>query len=254
MSLLSQALTVTMRKMLTDRTWAGKEVYDQPVDPLDKVLRQNTDTPRPAIAVYCDEVSGKPTGRETQGGMQSATVHVFAYLPPAGFDVPDGSARLGADQAGIALNMLGRQADGALHYGNENWISLWRRFVPRVDAKKSRFVLLEIESGARIPTLEMTYQLTCVEEPTFGSPLYGAWVQFDELLRLTPDGAIIADYFKAAIEKPDDIPDYERFRANFALTWSELEATGFAPVMIDETPVLQGVSLVTPGESNPEGD
>lgn len=253
MSLLSQALNISLRKMLTDRTWAGAEVFDQPVDPLAKVLREGGQEPVPAIAVYCDETSGTPTGRETQGGLQSVSMHVFAYMPPTGIKVPDGSAQLGPDQAGIALNMLGRQIDAAMHFGHQEWIDLWRRFVPMVKNKKSRFVLLEIESGARIPTLELTYELSCVEEPTFGKPLYGAWVQFDEMMRRTPDGTIIADYFKVAIENPSDIPDFEQFRANFALTWSELETTGFAPVMIDATPVLQGVSLVEPGEDNPDG-
>lgn len=251
MSILSQALVTSFRKMVNDRTWAGDRVSEQPVDPLADVLRADGRPPLPVIAVYCDEVAGNPSGRETQSGTQSVSMNVFAYLPPAGILVPDGSAELGAAQAGFALNLLGRQIDASMHYGHDDWIALWRRLVPRITSKKSRFVLLEIESGVRIPTLELTYELMAVEEPMFGKPLYGAWLQLDTLLRASPDGAIVAEYIKAAIEAPNDLLDYERFRANHALTYSELETTGFAPVMIKETPVLQGVNLV---EQRPDQD
>ncbi|MEN5278067.1 hypothetical protein ABE527_14075 [Brucella sp. TWI432] len=244
MSILSQALVTSFRKIVTGRTWAGQEVHEQPVDPLANVLRADGNTPSPVVAIYCDEVAGGPAGRETQSGTQGVSLHVFAYLPPAGFHVPDGSAELGSAQAGFALNLLGRQIDAAMHYGHDEWIALWRRLVPRINSKKSRFVLLEIETGERVPTLELTYELMAVEEPMFGKPLYAAWLQLDTLLRASPDGAIVAEYIKAAIEAPNDLLDYERFRANHALTYSELETTGFAPVMIKETPVLQGVNLV----------
>lgn len=250
MSILSQALVTSFRKIVTDRTWAGQEVHEQPVDPLANVLRDDGSKPTPVIAIYCDEVAGGPAGRETQSGTQNVSMHVFAYLPPAGFSVPDGSADLGAAQAGFALNLLGRQIDASLHYGHDDWIAIWRRLVPRVVSKKSRFVLLEIETGARVPTLELTYELMAVEEPMFGKPLYAAWVQLDGLLRATEDGAIVANYIKAAIEQPGDVQDYEKFRANHALSYSELETAGFAPVVIKDTPVLQSVGLVDAGSAD----
>ena len=251
MSLIALATRVILLRLLTGRTWAQDQVFDSPLDPIDEILRAANAAPKPVIAVYTAESKGKPVGLETQGGKQNVRTAVYVYLPPSKVTIPDGLAfEIDNVGAGLALSTIGRQIDAAIHLGNAPWIKVWRRFVTCVDEKTSRFVLVEIQSGVKVPCMEVIYELDCVADADFAKPLYGAWLDLDTLLRADgagTEGETLADHIKGLIEKPEGLQPYEVFQANFGLTDAAFEATGLAPLpgSVDpntgDVPVVQSV-------------
>lgn len=238
MSLVSLATRVILQELLKGRTWAGGLIMDQPLDPIQEVLRGADDAGKPVIAVYTSKAEGKPTGHDTQGGPQSLSLMVYVYLPPRKIELPDSVAfEIDNTGSGLALDVIGRQVDAALHYGNTDWIKLWRRFVLNVESRTARFVLVEIERGLPVPCLELQYQVRTVADADFGRPLYGDWVTLDTLLRdddKVADNIHLADLIKGLIEKPDGLFDYQAFQMNFGLTDEAHMAIGLAPLVTRE--------------------
>lgn len=236
MSLVAQAILTTTRHVLDGRTWAQGRVHEQPVDPIDSMLRAGQDTGKPVLAVYVEQVESEPVGRETQHGTRMVTLKVMAYISPSVTHVGDElEISFEADGAGLALNMLGRQVDAALHYGNPTWVKLWGDFVLRITGRKMRFLLVEVENAVRIPTAEIEYKLETVAEPDMGVPLFGAWLGLDTLLRTKgADEQQLADIIKEAIEQPEGLPDWQQFQVARNLSDAAFRATGLAPLAVDD--------------------
>lgn len=237
MSLISLATRTILLELLRNRTWAEERVLDQPVDPIQDVLRGADERGKPVIAVYTGKAEGKPVGHDTQGGVQSIDLMVYVYLPPRKIELPETvTFEIDNTGAGLALNVMGRQIDAALHSGNAPWVKLWRKFVLSVESRTDRFVLVEIERGLPVPCLEMKYQLRAVAEADFAKPLYGAWKELDTLLRASTiaGSANLADLIKVLIESPAGLFDYERFQLNYGLTDEAYMAIGLAPLATNE--------------------
>ncbi|MCO5144542.1 MAG: hypothetical protein M9895_00035 [Aquamicrobium sp.] len=237
MSLISLATRTILQEMLRGRTWAEDRILDQPIDPIQEVLRGADERGKPVIAVYTSKAEGKPTGLDTQAGVQSIDLNVYVYLPPRKIELPE-SVEFEIDNsgAGLALNVMGRQIDAAMHYGNADWIKLWRSFVLSVEKRTDRFVLVEIERGLPVPCLEILYEIRAVAEADFAKPLYGAWVDLDTLLRASevPGSTDLADLIKGLIESPEDLFGYEVFQLNHGLTDEAYMAIGLAPLATNE--------------------
>lgn len=233
MSLVSQALVTVVRKALTGRTWAAGNVLEQPVDPLAEMIRDGQG--EPYLAIYSEQTKGEPTGTETQSGVRQVKLKLIAYVPPkVVVEQDEVSFEFDNTGAGLLLNLIGRQADAALHYGNSTWVDLFRKFVLRVEKVETRYLLIELENGVRVPALEACYEVQSVPEPEFGKPLYGAWLQLDTTLRVTTEGAKVADMFKALIESPADLPDYQQFQMSTNLSDAAFRSTGLDPLAVDD--------------------
>jgi len=233
MSLISLATRAIFQEMLRNRTWAEDRILDQPIDPVQEVLRGADERGKPVIAVYTSKAEGKPTGLDTQGGVQEIDLMVYAYLPPRKIELPDSvTFEIDNTGAGLALNVMGRQVDAAQHYGNADWVKLWRKFVLSIESRTDRFVLVEIERGLPVPCLEIQYRLRAVAEADFAKPLYGAWKELDTLLRAStvPGSADLANLMKGLIESPANLFDYEAFQLNHGLTDNAFMSTGLAPL------------------------
>ncbi|RWC91653.1 MAG: hypothetical protein EOS72_03080 [Mesorhizobium sp.] len=263
MSLIALATRVVLVRLLAGRTWAQDPVLDSPLDPIEEILRAANGQPKPVIAVYTSESKGKPVGLETQGGKQSVRTAVYVYLPPSKVTLPEGVAfEIDNVGSGLALSTMGRQIDAAMHLGNTPWLKIWRRFVTCIDEKTSRFVLVEVQSGVKIPCMEVIYELDCVADADFAKPLYGAWLDLDTLLRADgadTEGEMLANHIKSLIEKPEGLHPYEVFQANFGLMDAAYEATGLAPLAgsLDpdsgESPLLNSVDAPQQTEIVPPG-
>lgn len=250
MSLIAIATRVVLARILTGRTWATGQILDQPLDPIAEVLRAADGKPKPVIAIYTGEAKGKPAGLETQGGCQNIRMMLYIYLPPAKVTLPNSVAfEIDNVGSGLLLGTLSRQVDAAMHFGNQSWIEVWRRFVLKIDEKLERYVLVEIEHGVKVPCLELIYELDTVADADFAKPLYGAWLQLDTLLRADgagSEGVLLADHLKSLIEQPANLHDYEVFQGNFGLSDAAFEATGLAPVItIASGPNAGDVPIVT---------
>ena len=232
MSLVSQALVSLTRYVLLGNTWAADRVLEQPVEPIDDLLRGADGAQKPVLAVYVESAKMEVVGRETQGRKGMLDLKVFVYIAPGTTELPEGTAfTLDGRQAGLTLNVVGRQVDAALHFGSDAWISVWRKFVVSVDEREVRYMLVEVENGVKIPTMEICYRCSTIPDPEFGTPVYGAWLALDTALRTAGgEKAVLADLFKAMIENPAGMPDYQDLQVNFGLTDAALAATGLGPV------------------------
>lgn len=253
MSLISLATRVVLARLLVGRTWAG-QVLDQPLDPISEILRASQQPPKPVIAIYTGQAKGEPVGHETQGGPQAVRTMVYVYLPPSRIDLPDG-VQYSIDNvgSGLALAVLGRQIDAAMHFGAAAWLEIWRGFVLQVEERIARFVLVEVQGGVRVPCMEVIYDCRCVADADFGKPIYGAWQKMDALLRadgVGSEGAKLADLIKDLIEAPTGLHPYEIFQGNFGLGKAPFMVTGLAPLATDDedgsAPLLEDVDFVPP--------
>lgn len=246
MSLVSLAVRIIARNCISGQTWAEARVMDQPIDPIMEVVSNDEYVGKPAVALYTQRSKGTPCGLETQGGPQEQVLMAYVYLPPNKIDLPDGVAFEADNQtAGIVLNAMGRQIDAAMHFGNEAWVTLWRKFVLNVEVMKSQFVLVEIEDGVRVPCLEISYEIKTIAEPDFGAPLYGYWLELDTELRgMSAEGILLADLFKGLIEAPSGLEDFAQFQMNFGLTDPAFASTGLDPLAVNDdgtAPLLEDV-------------
>lgn len=145
------------------------------------------------------------------------------------------------------MNLIGRQVDAALHFGNPEWLAVFRRFVTRGEGKVVGYVLVEVENSVRIPCLEIAYDLITVADADYGKPIYGAWADLDVLLRKTEEGRHLADLIKSMIETPSGLLPYQQFQVNFGMTDAAIRAVGLGPITDDgSTPLLTDVELVPP--------
>lgn len=261
MSLVSLATRVIFGEMLKGRTWAEDRIIDSPLDPIAEVLRSTDGSGKPVIAVYTSKATGKPVGMDTQGGAQSIDLMVYAYLPPKSVSLPEGiEFTIDNTGAGLALDTMGRQIDAATHYGNEDWVRLWRGFVLNVEEREARFVLVELERGLPVPCVEVKYSLRTIAEADFGREIYAEWAKLDAALRATEraDDTQLADLIKGLIESPADLEDFEQFQMNFGLSDAAHQATGLAPLAVTEDgeaplleelvePLLDEMDIVAPG-------
>jgi hypothetical protein len=248
MSIASQAIITTARKLITGATWAGANVEEAPVDPVSELINKAAEGKvLPYIAVYIERMTGKPNGVEGD-----ADLKIYIYLPPNEMQVPDGeSFRPSRRIAGMTLNILARQVENALATTVAPWSEIWRRLVLSIGDRTFRPLLLEIENGVRVPAMEISLALDVLPEPEIGSPLSTTYQLFDAALRATDD-AVIADIFKAAIENPADLEAYEDAAMQLHMTSAAVDALGIGPITADaldeegSIPLVADTDLVPP--------
>mgnify|MGYP000712830981 CR=1 FL=1 len=90
MSLVSFALRLIASRILVNRTWAGGNVLNAPVTPIEEVLRR-AQVPhtgaleiaaKPTIGVFSSAMKSKPTGRDIGSDRRSRRIVVMAFTRP----------------------------------------------------------------------------------------------------------------------------------------------------------------------------
>jgi hypothetical protein len=248
MSIASQAIITTARKLITGATWAGTNVEESPIDPVDGLVNKAAEGEvLPYIAVYIERMTAKD-----DGGAGDADLKVYIYLPPNRVKMPDGEAfSPSRKNSGMTLNIITRQVENALAKTVEPWSEIWRKLVLSIGDRTYRQILIEHESGVRVPAVELSLALTVLREPEIGSPLSQTYQLLDAALRANGDEAV-ADVFKAAIENPADLESYQDAAMQLHMTSAAIEGLGIGPVTpdaVDEEgaiPVLADTDLIDP--------
>lgn len=255
MSMVGQAVLIATDGVVRGKTWAGDRILQQPVDPIGEVLRSAGEEPGPVIATYVESSDFDVVGRQSQGRKATVELKIFVYLGPGRVAVPKGEDEffyLDQTTAGLLLNLMARQVDAALH-GDGDWVQIWRKFVSAIQRRRVLYLLVEVENGVKIPTLEISYTLETIPDPDFGVPLTVAWSMLDAKLRAGGEEQVaLADLLKGMIVAPEGLPAYQDLQNNFGLTRAALAATGLGPVVPEavepdtgELPVLEEVEIGT---------
>jgi hypothetical protein len=234
MSLVAQAMVMTVTRALRGQTWAADRVYEQPINPLKFALSGPDNGGKPMLAVYVEHTTGAPRGLELQHGIQSMCIKIVAYVPPVVRVVEGGETlAFNNDSAALVLNLMQRQVLNHLQTGNTPWVQLFRKLSAGASERKSRFLLIEFEDGVRLPSAEMTIDLQCAPEPNIGEALKGPWLTLDGLLRGEGEGEI-ADLIKASVEAGGQVPDWALLQAQLNLSDEAYLASGLAPLAVGE--------------------
>jgi hypothetical protein len=230
--LVSILVRETLRQLLLNQTWAGSDIYDQPIDPLDLMMSRESDARnRAAISVYTHSQDSKDDGEGSQAETQTIDARILIYAPSGRIEIPDSvNLALDADSVGLTLNLMARQCEAAIHRNVEPWSEMWRQVSRNFIRTNSRYLLLETEDGVRFPTVEIQYSINCIPEPKFNcDELYGNWKLFDAALREggSPTLVAIADMMKSSIVAPESLLPGEAFQINHQTTNQETRNLGF---------------------------
>lgn len=257
MSMVGQAILISTEGVIKGATWAGDRLLQQPVDPIGQVLRDAGDEPGPVIALYVESSDFDVVGRQSQGRKATVELKIFVYLGPGRVAIPKGEGGqdeyfyLDQSTPGLLLNLIGRQVDAAFH-GEGEWVQIWRKFASSISRRRVHYLLVEVENGVKIPTLEISYTLETIPDPDFGVPLTVAWSMLHAKLRTGGEEQLaLAELLKAMIVAPEGLPSYRDIQNNLGLTPAALAAIGVGPVhpeAVDpdtgQLPVLEGVNIV----------
>lgn len=252
MSLVAQAMVMTVARALRGKTWAQDRVFEQPVNPLSFALAEGDG--RPMLAIYTEHTTGKPRGLELQHGIQDLCLKIVAYVPPVVRVIEDGrEVAFNSDSAGLVLNLIQRQVASHLQVGNTPWVQLFRKLTARGTERKVRYLLIEFEDGVRLPSAELSIDLDCAPEPQIGAPVSGIWLTLDTLLREEGEDGL-ADLLKASIETTEVLPEWAWLQAQLNLSDEAYLATGLAPLAVADNgqpPVLTDADIETTIQVSP---
>ena len=249
--IVSQAAVITLMNLLIGRTWAEDRVFAQVVDPIRDILdgQAGHDRQRPYISIYDETSSADFVGNDRSGQPTRISMKVAIIIGPGLINTGDGYApTMDSKAAGLALNVVGRQVEAAMHVADTEWHRIWNKIRRKTHDVKSRMMLVEIEDAVRIPTLELTFDIEAAAEPAIGTPIFGVWQDLDAALRAENE-ASLADLLKGLIENADNLPSHELFAAQQGLTAAAMQATGLPPFKADgvdddgEAPALQNVTV-----------
>ena len=238
MSLVSFALRLIASRILVNRTWAGGNVLNAPVTPIEEVLRR-AQVPhtgaleiaaKPTIGVFSSAMKSKPTGRDIGSDKNSVSMTFFIYAAPISV-IGDGAGMINVDagQAAFVLDLVARQIMNELRAGASPWRPLWEQFAVRYEDHAANYTLLEISSGVRIPALEIDIEVHTIPEPTVGIAPFACWAELLVRMRADADAAPIADLVEAAIKFRDNLADWKVAQHQIALSFKAARAMGFTP-------------------------
>ncbi|TVR06633.1 MAG: hypothetical protein EA385_15045 [Salinarimonadaceae bacterium] len=240
MSMVSFALRLAVTRLLANRTWADGRILNSPVDPTDQILANAGEQQRPMIAVYTNsEKVDDVGGRSLNGSRRQIDMMFFIYLSPSKVEVSeDGNTVVfeARDAGGAAyLDLVTRQIHAALLFGEGPWRKVYEKLVVSVREAESKPILVEWESGLRIPAQEYRVQFETVGDPDHGVAAIGGWADLLAAMQDDPAAAPLHDMVKAAIESPSDLPSWRVAQAQMALTEGAIRSLGFAPADPTET-------------------
>lgn len=235
MSLVSFATRLIICRCIKGKTFAGDNVLNAPVEPLDHVLAVESAPTVPTIAVFSGQAKAKAAGRDMTGGQRELGISIQIFCPTQAVvtvnDVPLAFEARGPGAAAL-LDFTWRQVAAALVLENGVWPKLFADFVAGIDDIVATPVLYEIaktDKGPRVPAMEYDIGCRVMNEPKFGVPLANHWLRLDQAMRAEPELIPMANLIKDLIEKPNGMPGWRVTQAALGLSDDAIRASGLAP-------------------------
>lgn len=257
MSLVSLAVRHVAQRLLAGNTWAGGNVFDSPIDPLETWGFETGDI-QPRISLYTTERDLETHGRQTQGKQTKLSLAFNIMVPPKVIIEREGGevdiefdTRLAG--GGKILDLLGRQIERAIHFGDPTWVEIWNIFVTKIDGVKSKPLVYRIGDDVEIPVISNVYELTCSPEPAFGeSALTQGWVKLLDAMKADPKSEPDARLIEELIASLEGLLNWEQARHQMGWTVEEARVAGIAPA--DPTTTDDAAILTEITTSEPEDE
>ncbi len=255
MSLTRFAVRLCAARALRGSTMAEDRVFQSVIDPLDTKVAANL---APTLIVNTDDHSCDPQGRDLTGGEERLDLVIEATIAARVTTTgQDGEGEIAiveipAHDTGmdLTLDIVEHQAVRALVRGGGAWGELWRRFVLRVQTRKSRRGA--DTSGVRYAARQLVISLEAIADPVGGEDLLPGTVWGDFLALLDADATLapIASLLRGQIIGDGQNPAWTRSAAMLGVNADIIQDIGHWPIAFTEDgepAVLSEVGLTEAG-------
>lgn len=213
---------------LRGKTWAGDEVYDSTLAPIEQI---EPGEKRPFIVVYVDDATYDPQASDIMTAACTASL-VLELGITARMQDEDGETLWGVPltDAGMesSLDIIERQAMLTLSQDPAPWPELYRRFVARTK-KRTATRGASAEKGIRFAGRQIILDVDLFKDPAYGGPPGPLWNDLIAAFDQDPDLASTAEIFRAAIAEDAGLHDWQRVRGYLGLTLNQARALQIAP-------------------------
>jgi hypothetical protein len=246
MSLAALAVRVATLRAIKGRTFAGANVYDSTINPLNLVLEHSGKDF--VVVVMTDDDSVTIEGRDLfAGDHRMELIIVVAATAEMVVRTDDGEVErdvvIAATDAGLEaqLNILGWQIMRALQAGGGEWGDLWRTIVLRVN-NVSCYRGGDESNGIRYAARQYVFQIDTIAEPEPGTALSGVWGRIIEMLRDDDEYDAVADVIDAVVTD-GPMPPWERIRASLGLARDASEHFSEWPLEPEEVSKVNEIAM-----------
>lgn len=262
-SLSAMALRLTACQLLNNATFAGDQVHDSAIAPIDDMVENESNEPFIVVSSE-DETAMSIPGRDVTGGDRTVDIvieigiahRVVVPAVPA-VEGEDGEDEIPAtvetvipatdEGLEVSLTLISRQVMRALFEQKDSpWAVIFKRFCLKVEKISNRRGVGN-KDGARFAARQIILTIDCLQEPHFGhEPEAGEpWGDFLAQVLAVPDIAPLEPLIRATITGKPEIEAWDRGRAHQGLTDEATAAIGTgSPLGIpEETPLVNEGTL-----------
>jgi hypothetical protein len=258
-------------RVLADKTWAEDRIEDSPSQPSD--LRAIEDQ-APFIAVYTDQADiNVEEGNSLAGGEAKVFLILECAVGGAAVTIQDPAENQRTDSDADAavpplqieptdqgremtIGFLARQANQAFLATDNQWATLWRQLVAKrisVRVRRGGAPMNQDQPAIRFASRILIYEVEVLDDPIWGEPLQGFWLDFVNAISTDRDFAPVAALIRAQIEYPaGPLPSWRIAQKIMTLNRDEVAALGIAPVVIPDETEAPMVHVGTVHDENDE--
>lgn len=235
---------------LRGQTWAGDEVFDSELDPIDQV---EPGEKRPFIVVYVDDATYDVKASDIMTARSTASL-VLELGVNARMHDENGDTLWGTPvtDSGMetTLDIIERQAMRTLSQGVGTWAELYRRFALNTP-KRTSTRGASAEKGIRFAGRQIVIEVELPKEPAYGGQPGPLWLDLMAAFDADPAMASTAAIFRAAIGEDVALPDWQRIRGYLGLTLDQARALQITPPEAAEATTPPFVHIAPP-DAQPE--
>lgn len=227
MAFTALALRLATVLALRGHTVAGDRVMDSAITPVDQRVAAER---QPALAVYTDDLSASPEGRDLLGGDRSLQLVIEIVVADQVEHEGEVSITVPETDEGLELtiNLAERQVLRALQAEAGGWAEIWRGLVLKINKVESQRGAGD-KGGVRFAARQLVLTVQPLAEPGFGAVATGVWRAFLDQLALEADFAALVPLLETEFEGAA-LTDWRQVQALLGLTVEGVRGLGVAPV------------------------
>ncbi len=237
MSLADFAIRQCTMFALRDKTLAGPNVYDSPIDPLLTSLGDSVDAvPRTILAIYNSLSETDPAGNSDLLGTSWSEMTIQIYVPWAsGIKAATELGEIKGRESGGSLlqDMISRQINRVFTVDMNPWSVLRRKFIFQNQVRRSQsFVLATDAKTLEVSCREIVFRYEPISDAAFTGEVGEQWLEFSTLLQGEGlEGAALANIVDA-MTSGDTTPEaWQLAMHDLGISELSAKALGIGPAL-----------------------